>query len=206
MSKILDRGFFDQKDVVSVARQLLGKVLVTDIKGKVTTGMIVETEAYSGWNDKACHARNGKTNRNSVMYDSGGVSYVYLCYGIHYLFNIVTNARNLPDAVLIRALEPLEGLGTMLVRRNKSQLDYTLTAGPGSLSQALGINMNHYGAKLYTGDDIWIEDRGLTNAQRIKSTPRIGVAYAGFDALLPWRFYVSGNKNVSKGKFIQRAD
>ena len=206
-NKILDAAFFSHNDVVDVARQLLGKVLVTNTNGQVTAGMIVETEAYSGYNDKACHARSGKTNRTRVMYDEGGVAYVYLCYGIHYLFNIVTNIKDFADAVLVRAVEPLEGLDVMVSRRNKLKLDYNLTSGPGSLSQALGINMGHYGTKLYTGNNIWLEDQGFDIIpESIKSTPRIGVGYAGADALLPWRFHIDGNKYVSKGKFIQRAD
>ena len=207
VNQILQPDFFYQQDVVNVARQLLGKVLVTYIDNQLTAGIITETEAYSGCRDRACHASNGKTNRTSVMYDQGGVAYVYLCYGIHHLFNIVTNVRNYADAVLVRALEPLDGIDAMLARRNKSHPDHTLTSGPGSLSRAMGINLSHYGAKLYTRENIWIEDRGLTvSLENIKSTPRIGVAYAGTDALLPWRLYIDNNKYVSKGKFIQKAD
>ena len=207
MSKILDTAFFEQRDVVSVARQLLGKVLITNIDGEFTAGLIVETEAYSGHNDKACHASNGKTNRNRVMYEGGGVAYVYLCYGIHYLFNVVTNIKDFPDVVLVRAIEPLEGHSIMLKRRNKPKLDHTLTSGPGSLSQALGINLNLYGKKLSADCNIWIEEQGFAiSPENIRSTPRIGVGYAAADALLPWRFYINNNKYVSRGKLIQIAD
>ncbi len=201
MSQILRADFFLQQDVVAVAKQLLGKVLVTDINGEITAGMIVETEAYSGRLDNACHARSGRTKRTSIMYNEGGVAYVYLCYGIHHLFNVVTNVDNFADAVLVRALEPLEGLNVMLQRREKPKLTHTLTSGPGSLSKAMGIDLSQYGRKLFTGKNIWIEDRGIeVTLDKIKSTPRIGVAYAGTDAFLPWRFYMDGNKYVSKGK------
>ena len=203
---MLDRDFYLQHDVVHVARQLLGKVLVSNIDGRYCAGMIVETEAYSGYRDKACHAWKGRTNRNRIMYENGGVAYVYLCYGIHYLFNVVTNTSDFADVVLVRALEPLEGVNTMLVRREKNQPDRTLTSGPGSLSKALGIKLAHYGTSLFEGNKLWIEDRGLSASPRdIKATPRIGVGYAGDDALLPWRFYIENNPNVSKGKFIQIA-
>lgn len=204
---MLDRDFYLQHDVVYAARQLLGKVLVSNTDDQYTAGMIVETEAYSGYLDKACHAWKGKTNRNRIMFENGGVAYVYLCYGIHHLFNVVTNTSEFADAVLIRALEPLEGVNTMLARREKNQPDRSLTSGPGSLSKALGIRMEHYGTKLYTSHKLWIEDRGLMiNPQDIIATPRIGVGYAGDDALLPWRFFVENNPYVSKGKFIQIAD
>jgi DNA-3-methyladenine glycosylase len=125
--------FYQGVDVVAIARELLGKVLVTNIDGAITSGMIVETEAYHGLKDKACHAYNGRrTARTEVMYQSGGLAYVYLCYGIHSLFNIVTNVKDRADAVLIRAIEPLEGLEVMMERRKQAKLQPTLTAGPTS--------------------------------------------------------------------------
>jgi DNA-3-methyladenine glycosylase len=139
MSK-LPYSFYQQEDVVSIANQLLGKQLFTLIDGKLTGGTIIETEAYNGIIDKASPAYNGRfTNRTSTMYKNGGISYVYLFYGIHYLFNVVTNIENNPHAVLIRGIEPTEGLSIMLKRRNMQSLMPRITAGPGALAKALGI-------------------------------------------------------------------
>lgn len=196
----LSTDFYLREDVVRIARELLGKVICTRISGEgFTAGMITETEAYCGRNDKACHANDGtRTERTEIMYHSGGVAYVYLCYGIHHLFNVVTNKAGKADAVLIRAVEPLDGLDTMLKRRRFDRKKPALTAGPGRLSQALGITTGSYGADL-AGDTIWIEDRGLpVQDSNIASSPRIGVAYAGDHALRPWRFTIDGNKWVSK--------
>ena len=134
------------------------------------------------------------------MYAAGGLSYVYLCYGIHHLFNVVTGIEDTPHAVLIRGLAPTVGLDVMLRRRNMPVLKPNLTAGPGALAKALGIDRN-LNAKDLSGDEIWIEDNGVSfNADQIVSAPRIGVAYADDHALLPWRFYVKGNEFVSKPK------
>ena len=196
---ILPESFYTRKNVVKIARELLGKVLVTDF-GVRTSGIIVETEAYEGINDMASHAYGGKrTVRTEVMYMHGGTSYVFLCYGIHNLFNVVTNLQNTPHAILIRAIEPLEGIDVMLKRRNKSKLLPSLTAGPGALSQALGIQKIHTGLSLL-GGNIFIEDRKNINNRDIIETTRVGVAYAMHDALLPYRFYIKDNKFVSKGK------
>ena len=195
----LSYSFYQQDDVLSLAKQLLGKQLFTLIDGKLTGGTIVETEAYNGVTDKASHAYGGRfTPRTSTMYEQGGVSYVYLCYGIHHLFNVVTGAKNNPHAVLIRGLEPIEGLATMLQRRGMQTLAPRVTAGPGALAKALGIDKN-LNAKDLLGEEIWIEDNGIhLNETQIIASPRIGVDYAGDHALLPWRFYVKGNKFVSK--------
>lgn len=200
----LERAFYLEKNVLKVARSLLGKVLVTEIDGVRTSGRIVETEAYNGGVDRASHAwNNRRTQRTEIMFAEGGVSYVYLCYGIHHLFNVVTNQRDEPHAVLIRALEPLEGIPEMLRRTGKSQLNYTLTAGPGSLSRALGITTSLTGQSL-TGNQIWIEDAPAVPAKDIVAGTRVGVAYAMEDAYLPYRFSVRGNKWVSKGKGLTR--
>ena len=195
----LSLSFYQQEDVISLAKQLLGKKLITFIDGELTGGIIVETEAYNGVIDKASHAYNGRyTPRTSTMYKAGGVSYVYLCYGIHYLFNVVTGVEGNPHAVLIRGLEPVDGLSTMLDRRKMAKLAPRITAGPGALAQALGIDKN-LNAKDLLGDEIWIEDVGIHYADaQIISSPRVGVAYAQDHALLPWRFYIKGNKFVSK--------
>jgi len=191
--------FYQQEDVNLIARQLLGKHLYTEIDGVLTGGMIVETEAYKGVIDKASHAYGGRfTNRTQVMYATGGVAYVYLCYGIHYLFNVVTAAQGVPHAVLIRGIEPVVGLDVMLERRKMATLKSSISAGPGALSMALGINKVFNGADLL-GDQVWIADAGISFADdAVAAVPRVGVAYADDHALLPWRYYVKGNKYVSK--------
>lgn len=183
----LPRTFYTGKDVVAIARDLLGKVLVTRFEGIVTSGIIQETEAYAGQTDRASHAFGGRrTRRNEVMYAEGGVAYVYLCYGIHHLFNVVTNSTGFPHAVLIRAVHPLEGPDVMRARRGGGTR--LSTAGPGTLSQALGIRTAHNGTDLL-GDTIYIEDRSIVVPPRnVIAGPRIGVDYAGSDALLPYRF------------------
>lgn len=198
---MLTEEFYSRTDVVQVARDLLGKVLVTNFDGIITSGIIVETEAYAGVTDRASHAYGGRrTARTETMYCNGGTVYVYLCYGIHHLFNVVTNINNIPHAVLIRAVEPLDGLSVMLHRRNKPIMKPTVTAGPGVLSQALGISTGHSGMSLYT-EQLYIEDSNIKLAhQDIVSGTRVGVAYAGEDAYLPYRFWIRGNSYVSKGK------
>ena len=200
---VLTKEFYQRDDVCAIAKELLGKVLVTSFNGNITSGMIVETEAYAGVNDKASHAFGGRrTKRTETMYSEGGVAYVYLCYGIHHLFNLVTNERNIPHAVLIRGIEPVDGIDIMLERRNKAKLTYALTAGPGALSQALGITTQHTNMPLT--DNIVIEDRGvIIDKSRIVSATRVGVAYAEQDAYLPYRYYIKGNQYVSKGKGLQ---
>lgn len=191
-------SFYQRPDVVKIARQLLGKVLCTNIDGMRTTGIIVETEAYS-WKERGCHAyASKKTNRNAIMFEKGGHAYVYLCYGMHYLFNVVTNKPSLPEAVLIRAIEPLEGIDVMQLRRGAMKNPYHLTSGPGKLTKALGIDKKLNGKSLLDGE-VWIEDTGrrLTPGKIIAS-PRIGIDYAGEDALLPWRFTIQANPWVSK--------
>lgn len=184
-----------------IARELLGKRLCTRINGVLTAGIIVETEAYSGTNDKACHSHlNRRTKRTEIMYGPPGFAYVYLIYGIYALFNIVTNHIGQADAVLIRALEPADGIEEMLLRRNLQEPETRLTAGPGLLTQALGINTSHYGTDL-TGDLIWLEDTGTRFIdEQIVASPRVGVQYAAEDALLPWRFRVKGNRWTSKAR------
>ena len=197
---MLPEDFYTRKHVVQIAKELLGKVLVTNFEGERTAGMIVETEAYAGVGDKASHAYGGRrTARTETMYSRGGVAYVYLCYGIHHLFNVVTNTEDIPHAVLIRAVEPMEGVDIMLARRGKPKLTPQLTAGPGALSQALGINTGHTGLSLNT--HIIIEDRGIkVPARHIVAGTRVGVAYAQEDAYMPYRFWIKGNPYVSKGK------
>lgn len=193
----LPESFYERPDVTKIARELLGKSLFTNISGNVTGGIIVETEAYS-WKERGCHAyQSRKTARNAVMFDQGGNSYVYLCYGIHYLFNVVTNQPGIPEAVLIRALEPTVGLDIMNERRASPRNQYHLTSGPGKLTRALGIDRN-FNWKSLNGNEIWIEDTALKVSPRnIESSPRIGIDYAGEDALLPWRFTIKDNPWIS---------
>jgi DNA-3-methyladenine glycosylase len=179
----------------------LGKVLVTNFNGTLTAGKIVETEAYCGRDDRACHANNGRrTKRNEVMYGEGGHAYVYLCYGLHHLFNVVTNCREKADAVLIRAVEPLDGIETMLRRRKMSQLARRLSAGPATLTEALAISVKHNAFDLLDSA-IRIEDRNIKVANgEILASPRIGVHYAGEDAARPWRFRIANNPWTSPAK------
>lgn len=181
--------FYLRKDVVEISKDLLGKILFTMIDSKLTAGMISETEAYNGVVDRASHAYGGRrTARTEIMYNHGGCSYVYLCYGIHPLFNVVTNDKDIPHAVLIRNIIPVVGIEIMLKRRKYTIADKTFLTGPGTLTKALGINLSHNGFDL-KGNKIWIEDNGMkTSDSAIIATKRIGVESAGKDALLPYRF------------------
>ncbi|MEO7531002.1 MAG: DNA-3-methyladenine glycosylase [Sediminibacterium sp.] len=194
-------AFYRQKNVCTIAKALIGKIWVSTFNNLVTAGRIVETEAYNGAIDKASHAWGGRrTNRTEIMYAAGGVSYVYLCYGIHHLFNLVTNEAEVPHAVLIRAIEPLIGIAHMLQRTGKIKLDETLTRGPGNVSKAMGIYTHHSGLNLQS-KELYILDDGLKiKPFQIVATPRIGVDYAGQDALLPYRFILNDNPYVSGKK------
>ncbi|MBE8725973.1 DNA-3-methyladenine glycosylase [Flavobacterium hungaricum] len=192
-------SYYQNPDVLFVAKDLLGKVLYTRINGKQTAGIIVETEAYMGEVDKASHAYGGRrTNRTETLYSDGGISYVYLCYGIHYLFNIVTASEGVPHAVLIRAVEPFDGLEDIENRRSLSAVNSRISSGPGSAAKALGIDSS-FNKKELDGDEIWVEDHGFRYTdEQIASVPRVGVDYAGDHALLPWRYFIKDNKYVSK--------
>lgn len=187
----LKEDFYFQKDVIKVAKNLLGKILTTNFNGEITSGIILETEGYNGIIDKASHAYNNRrTARTEIMFGKGGVAYVYLCYGIHSLFNVVTNNENIPHAVLIRSLQPLDGIEIMEKRRKLLATNSNFSSGPGKLSKALGIHYSKSGTSLL-GNEIWIEDRKIDiEEKKIKITPRIGVDYAGIDALLPYRFFI----------------
>ncbi len=194
----LNRAFYLGADVTGIARQLIGKKLCTKINHLFTSGIITETEAYAGTVDKASHAFGNKlTNRTKTMYENGGICYVYLCYGIHHLFNVVTHQKGIPHAVLIRAIKPIDGIETMLMRRGKTKLDKTLTSGPGAMSKALGINTSLNGTSLM-GDRIWIETGQDIDNQSIVATTRIGVGYAQEHAEWPYRFYLKDEIWVSK--------
>jgi DNA-3-methyladenine glycosylase len=195
---ILPENFYQRTDVVKIARELLGKVLVTKIAGAVTSGMIVETEAYS-WKERGCHAYEArKTQRNAIMFEKGGYAYVYLCYGMHNLFNVVTNKPGIAEAVLVRALEPIQGMKEMEMRRGTLANPFHLTSGPGKLTKALGIDRKLNG-KFLLDNEVWIEDTGKKiSAGNIEASARIGIDYAGEDAKLPWRFTIKGSKWISK--------
>ena len=196
--KKLPESFYKRDNVLQIAKELLGKLLVTKWNGVITFGRIVEVEAYNGIIDKASHAFGGsRTNRNEIMYADGGVAYVYLCYGIHHLFNVVTNKKETPHAILIRALEPVKGIDEMLRRVGKPKVDNTLTRGPGNLSKALGLFTFHSGNSLQSKELFIADDGFVFSKKEIAASPRIGVDYAGKDASLLYRFYIKGNPFVS---------
>jgi DNA-3-methyladenine glycosylase len=199
--KKLDAHFYNRPDVLKIARELLGKLIITTFDGQLTVGRIVETEAYAGEIDRASHAWNGRrTNRTEIMYGIGGTAYVYLCYGIHQMFNVVTNQQGIPHAILVRAVEPVTGIDIMLERTGKPKLDYTLTKGPGNVAKALGLFTRHTGCSLLE-EEVSIADDGFKiKRSDILATPRIGVDYAGADAALPYRFIVKDNPYVSGKK------
>jgi len=189
----LSSDFYTGEDAVQIARNLLGKVLFTNINNKLTAGIITETEAYLGVSDKASHAYNGRrTVRTETMYLEGGIAYVYLCYGIHSLFNVVTALENTPHAVLVRAVKAYKGVDIMLKRRGLATITQKAFVGPGKVSQALGIDFSLSGISLLE-KKIWIEDKGfIISDSSIEAGPRIGVDYAAEDALLPYRFVAKG--------------
>lgn len=193
----LPLSFYLRDDVLLVAKELLGKVLVTNWQGQPTAGRIVETEAYAGEQDKASHASKGRTSRTHVMFEEGGRAYVYLCYGIHQMFNIVTAAEGIAHAVLIRAIEPLRGKDLMLQRTGKKAWDRTVTSGPGRVGKALGFHTSQCGLPL-TGDELFVADDGFVVQEHdIIASPRIGVDYAGEHAAWHYRFYLKNNPFVS---------
>ena len=197
MKKLL-AVFFECNDVVKIAKELLGKIIETNIDGVITSGRIVETEAYVANSDKASHSYKGKrTKRNEAMYGAAGTVYVYICYGIHYMLNVVTNSVNVPDAILIRAVEPINGIEEMLVRTGKKSFDNTLTKGPGNVAKALGINKNFSGFLLGAEEINIYNDGMIIMENQIGISKRIGVDSAAEDAVLPYRFYLKANKFVS---------
>lgn len=186
-------AFFKSTDVVGLAEQLLGKKIVTHVSGHITSGMIVETEAYRGPEDQASHAyQNKRSSRTETMFAEGGTIYIYLCYGIHHLLNIVTGPINCPHAILIRAIEPLEGVSTMMARRHLKKIQPNLTAGPGCLTKALGLHRGHNGTIVNQGP-IYLEHYRHVPKAHILKSPRVGVGYAKEHQHLPWRFRIKDN-------------
>ncbi|MBA3674441.1 MAG: DNA-3-methyladenine glycosylase [Chitinophagaceae bacterium] len=196
--KKIPLSFYKRKDVVAIARDLIGKIVVTKFDGLITSGRIIETEAYVAHIDKASHSFGGRrTAKNEHMYARPGTAYVYICYGMHQMLNVVTNDKDVPDAVLIRAVEPLEGIDIMLQRTGKEKLDFTLTKGPGNVGKALGIFKFHSGLHLLD-EKIYLADDGFKlKENEVGISKRIGVESAFPDSELPYRFYVRGNKYVS---------
>jgi DNA-3-methyladenine glycosylase len=193
----LPLSFYLRNDVLKIAKELLGKVLVTNWNNEYTSGRIVEAEAYAGETDKASHASKGRTARTEVMFNEGGKAYVYLCYGVHQMFNIVTNKEGIADAILIRGVEPIHGVDIMLKRTGKKKLDNTLTRGPGNVGKAFGFHTSQSGV-LLNSDELFIADDGFKiSKSMIGISPRIGVDYAGKHAEWHYRFFVKGNIYVS---------
>ncbi len=196
--KKLPVQFYKRANVVLIARELIGKVIFTNFDGLITAGRIVETEAYIGLTDRASHSFAGKrTARNEHMYARAGTAYVYICYGMHHLFNVVTNEKEIPDAVLIRAVEPVTGIDIMLKRTGKIKFDSSLTKGPGNTAKALGILKQHSGNyllkdEIYIADDEFIVEENLLGISR-----RIGIENTADAVQKPYRFYIKGNRFVS---------
>jgi DNA-3-methyladenine glycosylase len=196
--KKLPIQFYRSTDVIETAQKLLGKIIVTNFNGQLTSARITETEAYVAITDKASHSYSGRrTERNEHMYGSAGIAYVYICYGMHHLFNVVTNKKDVPDAVLIRAAEPLMGIDIMLQRTGKIKLDNTLTKGPGNMSRALGITKQQSGIKLCSTEICIYDDGCIVDAAITGVSKRIGIDGAGTAVDYPYRFYIKGNRYVS---------
>ncbi len=195
----LPQRFFQREDVLQIAIELLGKDLYTNIGGQLCGGKIVETEAYCGPDDRGSHAYNGRrTPRNEMMYQEGGLVYMYICYGIHDMLNIVSGKKGMSHAILIRALEPHTGIDIMRERRKIFNKDQRLCQGPGALAHAMGLNKAHNGIDLQD-DVVWITDTGKKySADEILASPRIGMNFEGPYKLIPWRFYLKGNPYVSR--------
>ena len=196
--KKLPRKFYT-RDVLTVAKELLGKILVKKENGLTISGIIVEVEAYDGEIDEAAHTYIGRTKRNEIMFGTGGFFYVYFTYGAHFCCNIVTGIEGKGTAVLIRAVEPLEGEKIMIKNRFGRDLKnekekFNLTSGPGKVCQAFSITKEHYGIDL-TGNEIFIINSGMLNEDEIGVSQRIGIKKS---VHLPWRFFIKNNKYISR--------
>ena len=197
-AKKLPRSFY-ARPALDVAADLLGKVLVRKLDGVTLSGKIVETEAYVGPHDLACHASKGHTPRTSVMFGPPGYAYVYMIYGFYFCLNVVTEPLGYQAAVLIRAVEPLENVDLMRQLRNNPERETNIASGPGKLCMAMSIDKGLNGADLL-GTTIWIEDRKLDPGP-MRTSPRVGVDYAGEYKDKPWRFFVDGSPHVSRVRF-----
>jgi len=201
---LLSKSFYLNDDVVQVAKELLGKKLISEIGNETTSGIIVETEAYRAPDDLACHAKgNTKTPRTISMFNEGGHSYIYICYGIHHLFNVVSGPREMAHVILIRGLEPVEGINSMLSRRNCKELKTDLTNGPGKFTKAMNITTRNNEVKLYDkNSQIQIHDSDY-RVESIVSGPRVGMSHRTKECgHWPWRFRIANNKWTSKPNLV----
>jgi DNA-3-methyladenine glycosylase len=198
MSSKLPRSFYS-RSALDVASDLLGKVLIRRLRRRNLAGKIVETEAYAGPHDLACHASKGHTPRTAVMFGEAGHAYVYMIYGFHFCLNVVTERVGYPAAVLIRAVEPIENVDVMRRARGNPERETDIASGPGKLCRAMSIDKKLNGEDLLAAT-LWIEDRKL-DAETIRTSPRVGVDYAGEYKDKPWRFYLEGNPHVSRVRF-----
>ena len=202
MATPLPRSFYS-RPTLTVARELLGTILCRRVDGLTLRGRIVETEAYVGEGDLACHARAGRTPRTAPLYGPPGIAYVYLTYGMHHLLNAVTEEEGMPAAVLIRALEPIEGIEWMEEARG-DRTAHHLTSGPGKLAQAFGLDLKWNRADL-TGPDLWIEPGSRVPDREVKTSPRIGCQKVPEPwAAIPWRFYVASSRHVTPGRAVPK--
>ena len=198
--KKLGLDFYLRNDVVSLSKELLGKLLCTNIDGNITKAIIVETEAYKAPEDRACHAHGNKlTPRTESMYRAGGIAYVYTCYGIHQLFNVISGEKGFAHPILIRGVEPIEGIDLMLQRRKQEKLTKNIAAGAGLVVVAMGIKKSQNGISLLE-NEIWIEDAIAIAEKNIIASPRVGMNFEGPYKLIPWRFRILNNQYVSKAK------
>ena len=199
--KKIPLSFYNRNDVLRISKEMLGKIVLSSIDGLITSGRIVETEGYVGTTDKASHAYAGRrTTRNEHMYAGPATAYIYVCYGMHQMLNVVTNEKNIPDAILIRGIEPLTGLEIMSDRTGKEITDKSITRGPGNVGKALGINKQLSGVCLLDNQIYLLDDGIKFDDDQIGISKRIGVESAGEDALLPHRFFVKRNPYVSGNK------
>jgi DNA-3-methyladenine glycosylase len=196
--EILPRSFYS-RPALDVASDLIGKVLVRNVNRRKLAGKIVETEAYAGPHDLACHASKGHTPRTSIMFGPPGFAYVYMIYGFYFCLNAVTEPEGYPAAVLIRAVEPLDNVEYMRKLRKNPADERNIASGPGKLCMAMAIDKKLNGSDLTNGI-LWVEDRKLETGP-IDVSPRVGVDYAGEFRDKPWRFFVRGNPHVSRVRF-----
>ena len=197
---LLPQSYYQRSDILMLSRDLLGKIIISRINGETTAGRIVETEAYRAPEDRGSHAYgNKKTQRTETVFRKGGHTYIYLCYGIHHLCNVVSGGEGIAHAILIRAIEPIDGIEVMHKRRGIKKPDYNLTNGPGKWTQAMGITTSSNNIKYYAKKSpIQIHDADPIPESEIISSPRVGIAYAQAWAHMPWRYRIKNNKWTSK--------
>ncbi len=205
MSRVIPKNYYQNPDTLYLAKDLLGKTLFTHFKQQLCSAKIIETEAYIAPDDRGSHAYNNlRTKRTETMFGEGGRAYIYLCYGIHSMVNVVTGPKESAHAVLIRAVEPLSNFSAMKSRVKTKKKDILLGSGPGNVCKSMGITTQHNNLEFFTKENIWIEDNNITidNSQIIES-PRVGIAYAKEWANRNWRFYIKDHPSVSKPKIVK---